>query len=93
MVILDHRLAEAGRARRGYRVTDRVEAADRAAAEMVATDQAAMARAEVRAATVPAAAADMVPEAMAAARVAPAMILATSTRLGESVSNRGSAND
>jgi len=94
VVILDHRLAEAGRALRVCRVTDRVEAVDQAAAETVATAQAAAARAggPVDTAQVEAAA-DMGPEAMAAARVAPVMISATSTRRGESVSSRGSAND
>jgi len=83
-VILDHRLAEADRARRGYRVMDRVEAVDRAAAEAVATARvAAAARVAIRAATGPATAADMGPEAVAAARVAPAMISATNTRRDE----------
>ena len=94
MVILDHRLAEAGRALRVCRVTDPVEAVDRAAAEAVATVREAMARAEGQVATAQVeAAADMGPEAIAAARVAPVMISATSTKRDESVSSRGSGND
>jgi regulator of protease activity HflC (stomatin/prohibitin superfamily) len=91
---LDHRLAEAGRAPRGYRVTDPVEAVDRAAAETVATAREAAARAAGQVVTARVeAAADMVPAAMAAARVAPVMISATSTKRDESVSSRGSGND